>query len=130
MCAINSKLICLYDRKIKDATYFYKLLHGFHNLNVLNFVSFVNHTCTHHCKILSLYLELEGVKQVPFSPSSTELFLCGTSFVHLHHLMTFVVSFNTFLSRTCLHLLTITFVYVNMTCSWSYVAVVPVIGVN
>ena len=45
----------VYDRKIKD--------HGFYNLNVLDFVSFVNHTRTlpvlalqHNCSSLELYL--------------------------------------------------------------------------
>ena len=72
----------VYDREIKDLTYFYKLLHGFYNLNVLDFVSFVNHTRTRHCKN-RLYLKFQDVKQVPSSPpSSTELFLSGTVFVH------------------------------------------------
>ena len=59
----------VYDREIKDLTYFYKLLHGFYNLNVLDFVSFVNHTRTSHCKNPSLVLKVLRCKTITFQSS-------------------------------------------------------------
>jgi hypothetical protein len=39
-----------YDREIKDLTYFFKLLNGFYDLNISNFVSFVSHNRTRNCE--------------------------------------------------------------------------------
>ena len=36
----------VYNREIKDLTFFFKTLHGFYDLNILNFVSFVSYSRT------------------------------------------------------------------------------------
>ena len=99
----------VYDREIKDLKYFQKLLSGFYNLNVLCFVSFVNHTLTRHCKNHSLVLKVPKCKFSKSSFSSTELFLSG---------IVLLASPGDFSNRKYLDLVTFIF-YVNMTCSWS-----------
>ena len=67
-----------YDREMKDLTYFFKLLNGFYDLNIFNFVSFVSHNRTRNCKNPSLVLKVRRVKQVLFSRRSlTVLSLFG-----------------------------------------------------
>ena len=111
----------VYNREIKDLTYFYKLLHGFNNLNVLDFVSFVNHTRTHHCKNPSLVLKVPRCKKSTFQSSFfnriVPLWNCICTLASPGDFRS-IVSFKTFLSRIYLDLLTFTF-DVNMTCSWS-----------
>ena len=49
-----------------DLTYFFKSLHGFYNLNVLDFVPFANHTRTSHCKNPLLVLKASKCKTSTF----------------------------------------------------------------
>ena len=111
----------VYDRETKDLTYLYKLLHGFYNLNVLDFASFVIHTRTRYCKNPSLVLKVPRCKTSTFQSSFfnriVPLWNCICTLAS-HDDFRSIVSFKTFLSRTYLDLLTITF-DVNMTCSWS-----------
>ena len=111
----------VYDREIKDLTYFYKLLHGFSNLNVLDFESFVNHTRTRHCKNPSLVLKVPRCKTSTFQSSFfnriVPLWNCICTLASPGEFRS-IVSSKTFLSRIYLDLLTFTF-DVNMTCSWS-----------
>ena len=60
----------VYDREIKDLTFFFKTLHGFYDLNILNFVSFVNHSRTRNCNNLSLMLKVPSCKTSTFPQSS------------------------------------------------------------
>ena len=59
-----------YDREMKDLTFFFKLLHGYYDLNVSDYVSFVSHCRTRNCEILLLCLKFRRVKQVLFSRPS------------------------------------------------------------
>jgi hypothetical protein len=62
-------LLLTYDREIKDLTYFFKLLNGFYNLNISNFVSFVSHNRTRSCKNPSLVLKVLSCKTSAFQSS-------------------------------------------------------------
>jgi hypothetical protein len=67
-----------YDREIKDLTFFFKLLNGFYDLNISNFVSFVSHIRTRNCENPSLVLKVPSCKTSTFSrPSLTVLSLSG-----------------------------------------------------
>jgi hypothetical protein len=82
LLALN-RLPLAYDREIKDLTFFLKTLHGFYDLNILNFVSFVSHSRTRNCNNPSLMLNVPSCKTILlFSlPSSTELSRSGIVFV-------------------------------------------------
>ena len=58
-----------YDRETKDLTYFFKLLDGFYDLNVSNFVSFVSHNPARNCKNPSLVLKVPSCKTSSFQSS-------------------------------------------------------------
>ena len=111
----------VYDREIKDLTYFYKLLHEFYNLDALDFMSFANHTRTRHCKNPSLVLKVPRRKTNTFQSSFfnriVPLWNCICTLASPDDFRS-IVSFKTFLSRIYLDLLTFIF-DVNMTCSWS-----------
>ena len=67
-----------YDREIKDLTFFFKLLNGFFDLNISNFVCLLVIIVLVTVKILLSYLKFRRVKQVLSSrPSLTVLFLSG-----------------------------------------------------
>ena len=57
------------DREMKDLTYFFKLLNGFYDLNISNFVSFVSHNRTRNCKNPSLVLKVPSCKTSSFQSS-------------------------------------------------------------
>ena len=58
-----------YDREIKDLTFFFKLLNGFYDLNISNFVSFVSHNRTRNCENPSLVLKVPSCKTSAFQSS-------------------------------------------------------------
>ena len=58
-----------YDSEMKDLTYFFKLLNGFYDLNISNFVSFVSHNRTRNCKNPSLVLKVLSCKTSSFQSS-------------------------------------------------------------
>jgi hypothetical protein len=67
-----------YDREIRDLTFFFKLLNGFYDLNISNFVSFVSHIRTRNCENPSLVLKVPSCKTSTFSrPSLPVLSLSG-----------------------------------------------------
>ena len=59
---MRNLLLLSYDREMKDLTYFFKLLNGFYDLNISNFVSFVAHNRTRNCKNSSLVLQVPSCK--------------------------------------------------------------------
>ena len=97
---------------------FYKLLYGFYNLNVPEFVPFVNHTHTRHCKNPSLVLKVTKCKTSTFQSSFFNrifpLWNCICTLASLGDFLS-IVSFKTFLSRAYLDLLTFTFDVNNIT---------------
>jgi hypothetical protein len=58
-----------YDREIKDLTFFFKLLHGYYDLNVSDYVSFVSHCRTRNCENPSLMLKVPSCKTSTFQSS-------------------------------------------------------------
>ena len=84
-------------------------------------MSFVNHTRTRHCKNASLVLKVPRCKTSTFQSSFfnriAPLWNCICALASPDDFLS-IVSFKTFLSRTYLDLMTITF-DLNMTCSWS-----------
>ena len=88
---------------------------------ILDFVSFVNHTRTHHCENSSLVLKVPRCKTSTFHSFFFNRIaplwncICTLASPDDSHI---IVWFKTFLAKTYLDLLTITF-DVNMACSWS-----------
>ena len=58
-----------YAREIKDLTFFYKLVNGFYDLDILNYVSFVSHGRTRNCGIPSLILNTPSCRTNTFQSS-------------------------------------------------------------
>jgi hypothetical protein len=58
-----------YDREIKDLTFFFKLLHGYYDLNVSDYVLFVSHCRTRNCENPSLMLKVRSCKTSTFQSS-------------------------------------------------------------
>jgi hypothetical protein len=58
-----------FDREIKDLTFMFKTLHGFYDLDVFDFVSFVNHSRTRNCNNPSLVLKVPSCKSNTFQSS-------------------------------------------------------------
>ena len=58
-----------YGREVKDLIYFFKLLNGFYDLNIFNFVSFIGHNRTRNCPNPSLVLKVSSCKTSAFQSS-------------------------------------------------------------
>ena len=58
-----------YDREIKGLTFFYKLVNGFYDLDILSYVSFVSHGRTGNCGIPSLILNTPSCRTSTFQSS-------------------------------------------------------------
>ena len=110
-----------YDREIKDLTFFFKLLHGYYDLNVSDYVSFVSHCRTRNCENPSLMLKVPSCKTSTFQSSFfnriVPLWNCVCKAASPADLRSLIM-FKSFLSRTYLHLTTTIF-DVDMTCTWS-----------
>ena len=68
-----------YGKEIRDLCFLYKALHGLTDVNVDNFVTFVNHNRTRYCKNPALMLKVPFCKTSTFRASYTltELFHFG-----------------------------------------------------
>ena len=89
-----SLLPLAFDREIKDLTFMFKILHGFYDLDVFDFLSFVYHSRTRNCNNPSLVLNLKfrHIKVALFSHRSlTILFHSGIIFAKLLLLEIFAV---------------------------------------
>ena len=110
-----------YDREIKDLTFFFKLLHGYYDLNVSDYVSFVSHCRTRNCENPSLMLKVPSCKTSTFQSSFfnriVPLWNCVCKAASPADRRSLIM-FKSFLSRTYLHLITTIF-DVDMTCTWS-----------
>ena len=110
-----------YDREIKDLTFFFKLLNGFYDLNISNFVSFVSHNRTRNCENPSLVLKVPSCKTSAFQSSFFNRIVplwnrvckiaCPADLRSL-------TMFKSFLSRTYVQLLENSY-NVDMPCTWS-----------
>ena len=109
-----------YDREMKDLTYFFKLLNGFYDLNIPNFVSFVSHNRTRNCKNSSL------VHKVPSCKTSSFLSSFFNRIVPLWNYVCKIacpadlrglIVFKSFLLKTYVQLLVSSF-NVDMPCTW------------
>ncbi len=58
-----------YDREMKDLIFFFKSLNGYYDINISNFVSFVNHNRTRSCGNPSLMLRVPSCKTSAFQSS-------------------------------------------------------------
>ena len=124
--SLNMLPLC-YDREIRDLVFFYKALHGYLDLDISSFVSFINHDHTRLTLNPSLMLQVPLCKTSTFKNSYFNRIVylwnsvCKTaspnSFLTLF-------SFKNFLRRTYLSLLNSTF-DVDMPCSWSLVRDCP-----
>ena len=110
-----------YDREMKDLTYFFKLLNGFYDLNISNFVSFVSHKRTRNCKNPSLVLKVPSCKTISFQSSFFNRIVPLWNYVckiacpaDLRSL----TMFKSFLLKTYVQLLVSSF-NVDMPCTWS-----------
>ena len=110
-----------YDREMKDLTYFFKLLNGFYDLKISNFVSFVSHNRTRNCKNPSLVLKVPSCKTSSFQPSFFNRIVPLWNYVckiacpaDLRNL----TMFKSFLLKTYVQLLVSSF-NVDMPCTWS-----------
>ena len=110
-----------YDREIKDLIYFFKLLNGFYDLNISNFVSFVSHNHTRNCKNPSLVLKVPSCKTSSFQSSFFNRIVPLWNYVckiacpaDLRSL----TMFKSFLLKTYVQLLVSSF-NVDMPCTWS-----------
>ena len=110
-----------YDREMKDLIYFFKLLNGFYDLNISNFVSFVSHNRTRKCKNPSLILKVPSCKTSTFQSSFFNRIVLLWNYVckiacpaDLRSLS----MFKSFLSRTYVQLLVSSF-NVDMPCTLS-----------
>ena len=110
-----------YDREIRDLCFFYKALHGLTDINVYNFVTFINHNRTRCCKNPALMLK------VPFCKTSTFRASYFNRIVPLWNVISKIAApenfsslsrFKRFLLDTYFSLLTLNF-DVDMMCTWS-----------
>ena len=69
LLALMNLLPLAFDREIKDLTFMFKILHGFYDLDVFDFVSFVNHSRTRNCNNPSLVLKVPSCKSSTFQSS-------------------------------------------------------------
>jgi hypothetical protein len=105
-------------REIKDLTFMFKTLHGFYDLDVFDFVSFVNHS---RCNNPSLVLKVPSCKSSTFQSSFfnriVPLWNHTCKIASLGDLRSLAM-FKSFLSRTYFNLLSSSF-DVDMCCTWS-----------
>ena len=110
-----------YDREIKDLTFFFKLLHGYYDLNVSDYVSFVSHCRTRNRENPPLMLKVPSCKtstpQPSFSNRIVPLWNCVRKAASPADLRSPITP-KPPLSRTYLHLTT-TISDADMTCTWS-----------
>ena len=110
-----------YDREIKDLIFFYKLVNGFYDLDILNYVSFVSHGRTRNCGIPSLVLNTPSCRTNSFQSSFfnriVPLWNCGCKMASQSDLRSLIM-FKSYLSRTYSNLL-VTCFDVDITCTWS-----------
>jgi hypothetical protein len=106
---------------IKDLTFFFKLLNGFYDLNISNFVSFVSHNRTRNCENPSLVLKVPSCKTSAFQSSffnrTVPLWNCVCKIACPADLRSLTM-FTSFLSRTYVQLLENSY-NVDMPCTWS-----------
>ena len=102
-------------------TFFFKLLHGYYDLNVSDYVSFVSHCRTRNCENPSLMLKVPSCKTSTFQSSFfnriVPLWNCVCKAASPADLRSLIM-YKSFLSRTYLHLITTIF-DADMTCTWS-----------
>ena len=68
LLALDLLPLC-YDREIKDLIYFFKVMYGYYDLNVFDYVSVVNHNRTRNCVNPSLMLKVPSCKTSTFQSS-------------------------------------------------------------
>ena len=110
-----------FDREIKDLTFMFKTLHGFYDLDVFDFVSFVNHSRTRNCNNPSLVLKVPSCKSSTFQSSFFNRIVPlrnHTCKIASPGDLRSLATFKSFLSRTYFNLLSSSF-YVDMCCTWS-----------
>ena len=110
-----------FDREIKDLTFMFKTLHGFYDLDVFNFVSFVNHSRTRNCNNPSLVLKVPSCKSSTFQSSFFNRIVPlwnHTCKIASPGDLRSLATFKSFLSRTYFNLLSSSF-DVDMCCTWS-----------
>ena len=66
LIALN--LLC-YDREIKDLTFFFKVVYGYYDLNVFDYVSVISHSRTRNCVNPSLMFKVPSCKTSTFQSS-------------------------------------------------------------
>ena len=121
VCECLKLLPLSYDREVKDLIYFSKLLNGFYDLNIFNFVLFVSHNCTRNCQNPSLVLKVSSCKTSTFQLSFFNRivplcnYVCKIACLADLHSLTM---FKSFLSRTYVQLLVSSFDE-DMPCTWS-----------
>ena len=109
-----------YDREMQDLTYFFKLLNGFYDLDISNFVSFVTHNRTRNCKNPSLVLKVPSCKTSSLHSFFNRIvplwnYVCKIACPADLRSLTL---FKSFLSKTYVQLLVSSF-NVDMPCTWS-----------
>lgn len=110
-----------FDREIKDLTFMFKTLHGFYDLDVFDFVSFVNHSRTRNCNNPSLVLKVPSCKSSTFQSSFFNRIVPlwnHTCKIASPGDLRSLATFKSFLSRTYFNLLSSSF-DVDMCCTWS-----------
>ena len=120
------KIVCellplAYDREVKDLIYFFKLLNGFYDLNVSNFVSFVSHNRTRNCQNPSLVLKVSSRKTSTFQSSFLNRIVPLWNYVCKIACPADLCSltmFKSFLSRTYVELF-VSSIDEDMPCTWS-----------
>jgi hypothetical protein len=112
-----------YDREMKDLIFFFKLLNGYYDINISNFVSFVSHNRTRNCENPSLILKVPSCKtstfQLSFFNRIVPLWNCVCKIASPADLRSLTM-FKSFLSRMYGQLLLSSF-DVDMTCTWSLI---------
>ena len=112
-----------YDREIRDLMFFYKALHGFYDLNVEDFVSFVTHGRTRLSSNPTVVLKIPYCKTTTFQASFFNRIvkiLNSICKVATCSSFTSVATFKTFLINHYNELLLNVF-DANLTCTWSVV---------
>ena len=119
---LNMLPLC-YDREIRDLMFFYKALHGFYDLNVEDFVSFVTHGRTRPSSNSTVVLKTPYCKTTTFQASFfNRIVKIWNSICKVATCSSFtsVTTFKTFLINHYNELLLNVF-DANLTCTWSVV---------
>ena len=119
---LNMLPLC-YDREIRDLMFFYKALHGFYDLNVEDFVSFVTHGRTRLSSNSTVVLKTPYCKTTTFQASFfNRIVKIWNSICKVATCSSFtsVTTFKTFLINHYNELLLNVF-DANLTCTWSVV---------